>query len=114
MVYNVCTEGKGLIRMKNIQSKKKIRIVYMALLVLILSAGILSLMGDSSQAADEIYIETGGQRLDPAQSVTMNTRSMELMLRTTGTPYDDDRYRELDDRGYRGEGCHCLHRAEQQ
>lgn len=82
-----------MIRMKNIQSKKKIRIVYMALLVLILSAGILSLMGDSSQAADEIYIETGGQRLDPAQSVTMNTRSMELMLRTTGTPYDDDRYR---------------------
>lgn len=78
--------------MKNGVRKRK-KITYLFLLLAVLTVGAFFLAGDEGRAADELFITLNGQDLDPAVPVQMTTRSMQLMMRTTGTPYDDDRYK---------------------
>ncbi len=51
---------------------------------------VFGLFGDSTRAADDIFITYNNAVLDPATTIEMNTSSMQLMLGTTGTAYDDD------------------------
>ncbi|MCH5252503.1 MAG: Ig domain-containing protein [Lachnospiraceae bacterium] len=70
------------------------KIRYIMLLVLVLAVGISGLMGDSSKAADNIYIvDQYGNTLNPASIVEMRTSSLQLSMETDGTTYDDERYR---------------------
>ena len=78
--------------MKNGVKKVK-KFKYLFLVLLVVTAGAFFLQGDHGHAADEIFITYNGQDLDPSQPVQMTTSSMQLMMRTTGTPYDDDRYK---------------------
>lgn len=66
---------------------------YVVLTLLILGAGFFLFLGDSTQAADQIYITHDGVDLDPAATYQLTTSSMQLMLRTEGTAYDDERYK---------------------
>lgn len=76
-------------RVKKIMGKG----TYAVLTLLILGAGFFLFLGDSTQAADQIYITHDGVDLDPAATYQLTTSSMQLMLRTEGTAYDDERYK---------------------
>ena len=78
--------------MKNrVKKYRKIRYLFIVLFVLV--TGVFFLRGDYGHAADEIFITYNGQDLNPAEPVQMTSSSMQLMLRTTGTAYDDERYK---------------------
>lgn len=47
---------------------------------------------DYSHAADEIFITYNGQQLNPEDTLQMTSGSLPLLLKTTGTAYDEDRY----------------------
>lgn len=81
-----------VINMKNRRKKyKNIKCLFLVLLVL--TTGAFFLQGDYGYAAEEIFITYNGQDLDPAVPIQMTSSSMQLMLRTTGTAYDDERYK---------------------
>jgi uncharacterized protein YjdB len=64
------------------------------IVVFVMVLGLFGLFGDSSQAADTtFYIEYNGGALDPSQTYEMSTSSMQLMLKTSGTAYDEDQYK---------------------
>ena len=73
--------------------KKYRKTKYLFLLLLVLTTGAFFLQSDHGHAADEIFITYNGQDLDPAVPIQMTSSSMQLMLRTTGTAYDDERYK---------------------
>lgn len=73
--------------------KKYRKTKYLFLLLLVLTTGAFFLQSDYGHAADEIFITYNGQDLDPAVPIQMTSSSMQLMLRTTGTAYDDERYK---------------------
>lgn len=78
--------------MKN-RVRKFIKLRYFMILLLLFVAGVFFLEKDYGHAADEIFIEYNGQIVDPAQPLPLTTSSMQLMLATTGTAYDDERYK---------------------
>ena len=47
---------------------------------------------DYSHAADDIFITYNGQQLNPEDTLQMTSGSLPLLLKTTGTAYDEDRY----------------------
>ncbi len=64
------------------------------LLIAVVALGFFGLFGDSSQAAGNIYIVNGFQEtMNPSQTYELTTSSMQLELKTSGTAYDDDRYK---------------------
>lgn len=73
--------------------KKKAGTVFCLVFVAALIVSGALLWRDYSHAADQIFIQYNGADLNPADTVTMNTSSMQLMLRTSGTAYDDERYK---------------------
>ena len=66
---------------------------YAVLLTLFVGVLFFLLRGQFSHAADQIFIQFNGADLDPAVTYDMTTSSMQLMLRTEGTAYDDERYK---------------------
>ena len=76
--------------------RKYLRIKYMVLAVLILTVGFTAYLGIRSYAADEIYIEIDGARVDPQVAVDMTNRILQLNMKTTGTAYDDTNLYEVD------------------
>lgn len=74
--------------MKRIK-KHSHKIKYMVLAVLVLTLGICGYFGIRSYAADEIYIEVDGARVDPQIAVDMTNKILQLNMQTTGTAYDD-------------------------
>lgn len=84
-----------MVFMRNRDGRKgKRRIQYMITLVFVLAAGVLGFFGDSARAADEIFImDQYGVVVNPATPIEMKTSTMQLDLRTTGTAYDDARYK---------------------
>jgi len=89
-------QRKGMIRMKKNRGKKKNQLRYMIALVLVLVVAMVGYFGDFSFAAEEVYISYNGQILDPASTIEMKTSSMQLMLQTEGTTYDDDELYQVD------------------
>ncbi len=73
--------------------KRMVNGKYVLLTLLILGAGFFLFLGDSSHAADLIYITHDGVDLNPSETYQLTTSSMQLMLRTEGTAYDDERYK---------------------
>lgn len=58
-----------------------------------LTVGLVFAWMNRSEAADELHITYNGAVLDPAATIPLNTSSMQLMAETTGTAYDDARYK---------------------
>lgn len=78
---------------KGVHRKKAL--LFCLVFVAALAAGGGFLLRDYTHAADEersMWIEYNGGALDPSQTYTMSTSSMQLMLRTTGNIYDSDEY----------------------
>lgn len=80
---------------RNKDFHRKKCLIFCLAFVAALAAGGALLWRDYSHAADEersMWIEYNGGALDPSQTYTMNTSSMQLMLRTKGNIYDTDDY----------------------
>ncbi len=78
------------------RTKKKNRWLHRGIVfcfVAALTAGLVFAWTSQSQAADELHITCNGAVLDPAATISLNTSSMQLMAETTGTAYDDARYK---------------------
>lgn len=96
-IYSVHTgfeyEERYGLYMKDQVKKRMTKGKYALLTLLILGAGFFIFMGDSTHAADQIFITHNGEDLNPAVTYELRTSSMQLMLRTEGTAYDDERYK---------------------
>lgn len=69
----------------------KKRLKYMVMLALIVAVGVFGYLGDSVRAADEIGISSPIYGLlDPMATYDMRTSTMQLMMETSGTAYDDE------------------------
>lgn len=66
---------------------------YALLTLIILGAGFFLFFGDSTHAADQIFITFNGEDLNPAATYDLRSKTMQLMLRTEGTAYDADQYK---------------------
>ena len=78
------------------RTKKKNRWLHRGIVfcfVAALTAGLVFAWMNRSEAADELHITYNGAVLDPAATIPLNTSSMQLMAETTGTAYDDARYK---------------------
>lgn len=77
--------------------KKKMRklgtIKYWVLGIVVLVTGFFVWQKESGHAADSIFIQYNGADMDPGATYDMTTSSMQLMLRTEGTAYDEERYK---------------------
>lgn len=66
----------------------------MMLMAIIVGASVFGYLGDSSYAADPIFImDQYGTIVDPAVPIEMRTSSLQLTMGTEGQAYDDERYR---------------------
>lgn len=74
----------------------RIKLKYMVALILVLAVGLVGYFGDFTHAAEEIHITYNGAVLDPAATIEMKTSSMQLMLQTEGTTYEDDERYQVD------------------
>lgn len=78
------------------RTKKKNRWLHRGIVfcfVAALTVGLVFAWMNRSEAADELHITYNGAVLDPAATIPLNTSSMQLMAETTGTAYDDARYK---------------------
>lgn len=66
---------------------------YALLMLLIMGAAFFLFLGDSSHAADQIFITHNGVDLNPGDTYDLRSKTMQLMLRTEGTAYDADQYK---------------------
>ena len=80
--------------MRKRSHSKKIKV--MILTILMLTIGFSAYLGIRSYAADEIYIEIDGVRVDPQVSYEMTNRILQLNMKTTGVAYDDTNLYEVD------------------
>lgn len=85
---------KGMVLYMRDQMKRRVtKGKYVLLTLIILGAGFFLLFGDSTHAADQIFITFNGEDLNPAETYDLRTKTMQLMLRTEGTAYDADQYK---------------------
>lgn len=85
---------KGMVLYMRDQMKRRVtKGKYALLTLIILGAGFFLLFGDSTHAADQIFITFNGEDLNPAETYDLRTKTMQLMLRTEGTAYDADQYK---------------------
>lgn len=78
--------------MKNRQvngMRKRVKLRYLVMIVLICIGTMAGFLGDSSHAADDVSISWNGMVLDPGQIYECKTSSMQLQLETGGAVYDD-------------------------
>ncbi len=68
--------------MKNLKGRKW-GIRYLGILVFVFVLGAFALIGDSSWAAEDLYISCDGVQLDPQVPYEMKTQSLQLMLNTS-------------------------------
>lgn len=71
---------------------KRMRTAGIVLLSLIVFVTAFGALGDSSEAADQIYIECNGETLDPGTIYDMTTKKLQLMMKSDGNVYDSDDY----------------------
>lgn len=76
------------------KGQKRIKMKYIVVMALVLTAGILGFFGVSTTyAADEIYImDQYGNIINPAVTMEMKTSTLQLQLKTEGTAYESDDY----------------------
>lgn len=85
---------KGMVLYMRDQMKRRVtKGKYVLLTLIILGAGFFLLFGDSTHAADQIFITYNGEDLNPAATYDLRSKTMQLMLRTEGTAYDADQYK---------------------
>ena len=80
--------------MRKRSHSKKLKVMILA--ILMLTIGFSAYLGIRSYAADEIYIEIDGVRVDPQVSYEMTNRILQLNMKTTGVAYDDTNLYEVD------------------
>lgn len=82
--------------MRGKQKKRRHTIRRLILLVLVLTVGFSAYYGVRSFAADEIYLEIDGQRVNPTTPISMVNQQLQLNMKTTGVAYDDTSLYEVD------------------
>ena len=72
----------------------KKRVGILAVVILLTASFLVAFwyVKDYSHAADDIFITYNGQQLNPEDTLQMTSGSLPLLLKTTGTAYDEDRY----------------------
>lgn len=83
---------KNKMNMRRTVRRRRAGAAVLAVLFFVVLFTAFALGGDSSRAADAIFIQYNGEDLDPGQTYEMTTSSMQLMMRTEGQAYDDDQY----------------------
>lgn len=63
---------------------------------LLVVLGVCGYFGAKSYAADEIYIEIDGTKLDPGVPVEMSQKILQLNMKTTGIAYEDSSLYQVD------------------
>lgn len=84
---------KGMSIMVEQVKKRMTKGKYALLMLLIMGAAFFLFLGDSSHAADQIFITYNGEDLSPSATYDLRSKTMQLMLRTEGTAYDADQYK---------------------
>ena len=72
--------------------KKRIGISAAAVFVTVVIFAVFLYSKQYSHAADEIFITYNDQQLNPEETLQMTSGSIPLVLKTTGTAYDEDKY----------------------